>query len=68
MEAPAGSFLRATPSIEGIKGTLAAIEEQTSEFNWGNLVLAVDAHIGYAYQGDDRSVLNVHSLQCRIMS
>ena len=68
MEAPAGGVLRATPSIEGIKGTLAAIEEQTSEFNWRNLLLAVDAHIDYTHPSYQRSVLNPHCLYCRSMS
>jgi hypothetical protein len=41
--APDGATLRATPSLEGIRGTLQACSDQTSAFNWRNLLSAIDA-------------------------
>jgi hypothetical protein len=39
--APDNYETRSTPSIEGIRGVLKAIEDQTSSFDWGSLLLSV---------------------------
>ena len=42
-DVPEGQTIRATPSLEGIRGVLQACEDQTSAFNWQNFLLAVGA-------------------------
>ncbi len=39
--APDNHETRSTPSIEGIRGVLQAIEDQSSSFDWGGLLLSV---------------------------
>ncbi len=38
-------LIRAVPSLEGVRGTLRACQDQTSGFNWRNLLLAVGASL-----------------------
>jgi hypothetical protein len=45
---PDGGKVRAAPSLEGIRGTLQACEDQTSAFDWRKLVVAVGTHLGLA--------------------
>jgi hypothetical protein len=40
-EAPDIHMLKSTPGVDGIRGTLQACEDQTSAFNWRNLLIAV---------------------------
>jgi hypothetical protein len=39
--APDNYEIRSTPSIEGIRGVLKAIEDQSSSFDWRSLLLPV---------------------------
>jgi hypothetical protein len=41
-----GQAVRPTPSRDGIRGFLQACEDQTSSFNWQNVLLAVGATLG----------------------
>jgi hypothetical protein len=50
--APAEYQTRAVPSAEGIEGTLQAIEDQTTSFDWGRLLYAVAGKLGL----EDRQV------------
>lgn len=43
---PDGGKVRAAPSLEGIRGTLQACEDQTSAFDWRKLVVAVGTALG----------------------
>lgn len=43
---PEGRAVRPTPSRDGIRGFLQACEDQTSSFNWQNVLLAVGATLG----------------------
>jgi hypothetical protein len=45
-DVPEGQTIRATPSLEGIRGVLQACEDQTSAFDWQNFLLAVGATLG----------------------
>ena len=44
--APSGYVGRATPSLEAIRGTLQAYEDQTASFEWRNLLLSAAASLG----------------------
>jgi hypothetical protein len=43
---PDGAKIRAVPSLEGIRGTLQACEDQTSAFDWRKYVVAVGTALG----------------------
>jgi hypothetical protein len=45
-DVPEGRAVRPTPSRDGIQGFLQACEDQTSSFNWQNLLWAVGATLG----------------------
>lgn len=50
--APSEYQRRAVPSAEGIEGTLQAIEDQTTSFDWRRLLIAV----GVQLELDDESM------------
>jgi hypothetical protein len=47
-DAPLDTEIRSPPSIEGIRGVLKAIEEQTAAFQWQRFLQAVANQLGYS--------------------